>query len=133
MRRIAALLTLSCLAVGGVVSSAYASPHSTAYSGKTNQHRAIRLKVSGNRLELKSFTIQLHCRDGSVLVDQESGFQPSALRGNRFKEAQFGSTDTVRMAGHVKAAKVIGTLKVTDKLGKVRCTSPTVKFTADRQ
>ena len=133
MRRTAALLTLSCLAAIGVVASAVASSHSTAYTGKTNQHRAIKLKVSAHQLEMKNFTIQLRCHDGSVLVDQESGFQPAPLLGSKFKQTQYGSTDTVRFAGHVKGSKVTGTLKVTDKVGKVRCASPTVKFTARRK
>lgn len=33
-------------------------------------------------------------------------------------------------AGRVRGRKATGTLKVTDKVGKTRCASPTVKFTA---
>jgi hypothetical protein len=115
------------------VSAAFAlaaSNGETKYVGKTKQHRNIRLKANDQHLRLQSFSIELHCRDGSVLVDQESGFEPTAIRGGKFNDKQFGSTDTVVYKGKVQGAKVTGTVKVRDRLGKVRCSSPTVKFTA---
>lgn len=131
MRRIAACLILTCSAMA--VSAAFAlaaSNGETKYVGKTKQHRNIRLKANDQHLRLQSFSIELHCRDGSVLVDQESGFEPTAIRGGKFNDKQFGSTDTVVYKGKVQGAKVTGTVKVRDRLGKVRCSSPTVKFTA---
>jgi hypothetical protein len=115
------------------VSAAFAlaaSNGETKYVGKTKQHRNIRLKANDQHLRLQSFSIELHCRDGSVLVDQESGFEPTAIRGGKFNDKQFGSTDTIIYKGKVRGAKVTGTVKVRDRLGKVRCSSPTVKFTA---
>ena len=131
MRRIAACLILTCSAMA--VSAAFAlaaTGGQTKYVGKTKQHRKIHLAASSTHLRLQSFSIELHCRDGSVLVDQESGFEPTAIRGGKFDDKQFGSTDTVVYKGKVRGAKVTGTVKVRDRLGKVRCSSPTVKFTA---
>jgi hypothetical protein len=102
----------------------------TRYVGKTKQHRSIRLQANAKQVRMQSFTIELHCRDGSSLVDQESGFEPSALRGGKFSDTQYGSTDTVKFKGKVRGSKITGTLKVKDKVGKVKCVSPTVKFTA---
>lgn len=130
MRRTVMFLASSCLAVGLLAASALAGTKAPAYKGKTTQHRKLALKVGTRQVTLRSFTIELKCRDGSTLIDAESGFEPSALRGGRFKDVQVGSTDTVRFAGRVKGRKATGTLKVTDKFGKVRCASPKVKFTA---
>lgn len=102
----------------------------TKYVGKTKQHRTIRLKANAKHVRMQSFAIELKCRDGSILVDQESGFEPSALKGGKFNDTQYGSTDTVTYKGKVKGKKITGTLKVRDKVGKVKCSSPTVKFTA---
>lgn len=131
MRRIAACLILTCSAMA--VSAAFAlaaSNGETKYVGKTKQHRNIRLAASSKQVRLQNFSIELHCRDGSVLVDQESGFEPTAIRGGKFSDKQFGSTDTVVYKGRVQHGKVTGTVKVNDRLGKVRCSSPAVKFTA---
>lgn len=133
MRRFAACLILSTVATAVTGAIALAEPHSRAYVGKTKQHRAIRLQASSNQLRLKSFTIELRCRDGSTLIDQESGFEPAPLRGGHFRDTQYGSTDTVVYSGRVQAAKVTGTVRVRDKVGKVRCESPAVKFTAHRR
>lgn len=130
MRSLTAFFTATCLLVVSLAGSAVADSATGTYKGKTAQHRKVTLKVSAKQVKLMNFSIELKCRDGSILVDAESGFEPSALRGGKFKDTQFGSTDTVRFAGKVKGTKATGTLKVTDKVGKVRCTSPNVKFTA---
>ena len=133
MRRTVMLLTLSCLVLGASAGGAFAAAKAGTYAGKTAQKRAVRLKVSATQVKLMNFTIELKCGDGSSLVDVESDFEPSALRGGKFKDVQFGSTDTVRFSGKVAGSKATGTLKVTDKVGKVSCHSPTVKFTAHRK
>jgi hypothetical protein len=118
------------------VSAAFAlagSHGETKYVGKTKQHRTIRLRANAKHVRMQGFAIQLHCRNGSVLIDQESGFEPSPLRHGKFNDKQFGSTDTVIYKGRVRRGKITGTLKVRDRLGKVRCSSPTVKFTARRR
>lgn len=134
MRRIAACLILTCSAMA--ISAAFAlaaSQSESKYVGKTKQHRTIRLKANAKHVRLQSFAIELHCRDGSVLVDQESGFEPTALKRGKFNDKQYGSTDTVIYKGKVRGRKITGTVKVRDRLGKVKCSSPTVKFTAKRR
>jgi hypothetical protein len=84
-------------------------------------------------MKLLNLSGGLKCRDGSVLVDQESAFRLSGLRHGNFHEAQYGFTDTVSMAGRVHGSKATGTLKVTDRQGKVGCASPTLKFTGPRR
>lgn len=131
MRRIATCLVLSIVATAAPGPMALAASHGRIhYVGKTRQHRAIRLQASGGQVQIQSFAIELHCRDGSALVDQESGFEPSALRADKFRDTQYGSTDAVSYAGQIRGSRVTGTLKVSDRVGKVRCVSPTVKFSA---
>lgn len=134
MRRIAACLILTCfaMAIPGAFALA-ASNGGTRYVGKTKQHRTIRVLANARQARLQNFAIELHCRDGSILVDQESGFEPSAIRHGQFRDTQYGSTDTVIYKGRVRGAKVTGTVKVRDRVGKIRCSSPTVKFTAHRK
>jgi hypothetical protein len=101
------------------------------YVGKTAQGYRITLKVRSHTLKLMNFSAKLRCGDGSILVDQESGFQPTPIRGGRFGETSVGSTDQVKISGRVRNRSVTGTLRVTDKLdGGVRCDSHAVKFTA---
>lgn len=133
MRSLTAMFTATCLLVAALAGSAVADTTAGTYKGKTAQHRNVKLKVTGKQVKLLNFSIELKCRDGSVLVDAESGFEPSALRAGKFKDVQFGSTDAVRFAGKVTGNKATGTLKVTDKVGKVQCSSPNVKFTARRK
>lgn len=133
MRRIAACLILTGIAMAVPTLALAAKGGNDKYVGKTKQNRQIRLTASAKRMVLKSFAIELKCRDGSVLIDQESGFEPSAIRGGKFSDTQYGSTDTVTYKGKVRGRTVTGTLKVRDKVGKVKCVSPTVKFTAHRR
>lgn len=103
------------------------------FSGKTAQKRRIVLRASPGHLDLLHFTVSLQCRDGSLLIDQESGFQPTPIRaGGSFRDDQVGSTDEVRLRGQVRGSQVRGRLRVTDRVGRVRCDSRWVKFTARR-
>jgi hypothetical protein len=101
--------------------------------GHTGQGRTIRLKVRPQQVEIKAFSIQLRCSGGYVLIDEESGFLPTSIsRGGRIRDRQFGSTDEVLIRGHVAAHAVRGRVRVRDRLGKHRCSSPWVRFTAHR-
>lgn len=98
-------------------------------TGKTGQGRAIRIKVMPDAIKLVGFSIELRCSGGYVLVDQESDFLPSAVsRKGRIHDAQVGNTDEVLIRGHRTGRTVGGRLRVRDRLGKHRCSSPWVKF-----
>jgi hypothetical protein len=106
------------------------------YKGKTKQKRGVRLTARGNTIKLRHFTARLNCRDGSVLVVQESGFQRTKLRhGGRFHDVQVGSTDEVLFKGRVKKKAVHGKIRVTDRLHKhgVKCRSKWIKFSAKKK
>ena len=99
--------------------------------GKTRQGRTIRLRVRPRQVEIKGFSIQLRCSGGYVLVDEESGFLPSAVSAKgAIHDRQLGSTDEVLIRGQVAAHAVRGRIRVRDRLGKHRCWSPWVRFTA---
>ena len=102
--------------------------------GRTGQGRSIRVIVSQHQIRLRSFSVQLRCSGGYILVDQESNFLPSAVdHKGRFHDAQVGSTDEVLIRGRLAGDKVIGSLRVRDRLGKHHCSSPWVKFKAHPQ
>jgi hypothetical protein len=105
------------------------------YKGKTVQKHRIRAAVSGNKLKVLHFKARLRCRDGSVLVVDESGFLPTPIRGNgKFHDVQVGSTDRVLLKGKIRGRVVRGKIRVIDKLRSgVKCNSSLVKFTAKRR
>jgi hypothetical protein len=97
--------------------------------GRTGQGRSIRMKVFPDRVQLQSFSIELHCAGGYVLVDQESNFLPSTVsRNGHIHDAQVGTTDEILLRGHMSAHEVSGRIRVRDRLGKYRCSSPWVRF-----
>lgn len=100
--------------------------------GRTGQHYRVTLRARGQTIEIIRFTIKLACRDGSTLIDEESGFQRISLRrGNRFLGDQFGSTDEVLIGGRLRGHTAHGSVRVTDRLGNgVRCDSHWVRFQA---
>lgn len=127
------LIVCGLLAFGLVGAEASAAAAAT-YKGRTAQGRAIRIASKGTKIKVLRFKAELRCRNGTLLVDDESGFLWTPLRGNRFKDRQFGSTDTVWFRGRRTRKAITGRLRVTDKLGNgTRCNSRWVKFTAKRR
>jgi hypothetical protein len=99
--------------------------------GRTAQGRSIRVKVSPGGIQIQGFSIELHCSGGYTLIDAESNFLPSVVgRKGRIHDAQVGDTDEILIRGRLTAHKVSGRLRVRDRLGKYRCSSPWVRFTA---
>ncbi len=125
-------ITTVCIALCGALlldgAAAATQGGRTNLRGRTGQKRTIRLTKHGNRIQLKHFTARLRCRGGTVLIDTESGFQPTTTHGGRFHDVQVGSTDEVLFKGRVRGHKVNGKIRVKDKLGKKRCDSRWVKF-----
>ena len=105
-----------------------------AYSGKTSQGPRIHIVGSGSEITLVHFRVTMLCRDGSYLYGNASDFEPTRLkRGGRFSDVQYGKTDVVSWKGRASAKKVVGALRVKDRLkGGVRCDSGSVRFTARR-
>lgn len=125
--------TLAAWQLPAAAGAAQGSKKAVTYKGKTAQKRGIVFRVARNKLDLRHFSIQLRCKDGSVLIVQESGFEPAPLgSGGSFREYQVGSTDKVWFRGRATDRRVQGKVKVKDRWGKVRCNSGWVKFNAKR-
>lgn len=108
-----------------------AAPHHGALKGRTKQGRPIRLAPRGKSIQIKHFTIELRCRDGSYLVDEESGFLPTRLRkGGQIRDHQIGNTDDVWIRGKLGGHVLRGAIRVHDHLGRVQCDSHWVRFHA---
>jgi len=127
-------ITTVCIALCGALlldgAAAATQGGRTNLRGRTGQKRTIRLTKHGNRIQLKHFTARLRCHGGAVLIDAESGFQPTRTRGGRFHDVQVGSTDEVLFKGLVRGHRISGKIRVKDRLGKKRCDSRWVKFAA---
>jgi hypothetical protein len=134
--KLLALLCLSALLGAALFSLPGASARSArhVYRGKTSQKLAIQLSIAPAKIELIRFKATLLCRDGSLLHADLSDFEASPLkRGGRFSDTQSGPTDTVSWHGRMRAGKVTGSVRVTDRLeGGVRCDSGAVGFSARR-
>lgn len=128
------LIVCGLLAMCVVAGEATAADAAT-YKGRTAQGRAIKIASKGRKIKMLRFKAELKCRNGTLLVDDESGFLWTPLRGKgRFKDRQYGSTDTVWFRGRRTKKAITGRLRVTDKLGNgTRCNSGWVKFTAKRR
>lgn len=125
------LVACSLLAVG-IAAPAEGAKRNTL-KGKTKQGFAIKMAVKNRAVKVLRFKIDLKCRDGSVLQVTESGFQKTPVKKNgKFKDTQYGSTDTVFMRGKLRGNKrANGRIRVKDKLKSgVRCQSKWVKFSA---
>jgi hypothetical protein len=120
------------LAVEGVPPAGAAPKR--VYKGKTAQKRSVKLTVRGRTLQLRRFKAKLSCRNGSILIVDESGFQSTPIRKGKFHDVQVGSTDEVLFKGRVTNRVVRGKIRVKDRLkkGGPRCTSRWIKFRAKR-
>lgn len=108
-----------------------AAPDHGVLKGRTKQGRTIRLALHSNNIQIKHFTIELRCHDGSYLIDDESGFVPNRLsRGGHIRDHQVGNTDDVWIRGSLGGRVLRGRIRVHDRLGKVRCDSHWVRFHA---
>jgi hypothetical protein len=88
--------------------------------------------VNRDRLKLLHFKAKLSCADGSVLIDTESGFQPTRIgKGGAFHDVQVGSTDEVILRGRRQGRAVTGKIRVIDRIGqkRIRCHSRLIRFT----
>ena len=130
-------LILGCALACGLIATqatAWAAPaEARMLSGKTGQNYRIVIKVDGRGLKIKRFNAKLRCRNGTLLILRESGFlRTPARRGGRFKDVQYGKTDTVRFRGRLRGRQSVrGQLRVSDKTKRgPRCTTPWIPFRA---
>ena len=128
---IAAACALGCASLTLGVAAAKPKHGGTAMKGRTKQGRVIHLARHHRTVQLKHFSIQLRCHDGSVLIDTESGFLPTPVKaGGRLHDHQVGSTDDVWLRGKLHGRVVRGKIRVHDRVGKIRCDSRWVPFHA---
>lgn len=127
-----ALTALCCPLALSASSTSAGAAQGERYTGKTAQKFTITLSVGERRIQMLRFKIRLRCRDGSLLFDDLSDFEPARLkRGGRFSDLQFGPTDEVIARGRVGKGRVSGKLRVRDKLANgVPCDSGAVGFSA---
>jgi hypothetical protein len=135
LRRLILGCALACGLLATQATASAASAEARVLTGKTGQNYRIVVKADRRGLKIQRFNAKLNCRDGTLLILQESGFlRTPARRGGRFKDVQFGKTDTVRFRGRLRARSVRGKLRVNDKLNNgVRCSSRWIPFRATRR
>lgn len=128
---LAATCALGCAALA--IDTVSAAPQPGPMKGRTAQGRAIRLQMKQDSVQVKRFTIEARCRDGSELIIEESGFLPTKIgKGGRVRDHQFGKTDDVWIRGQLRGRQLRGTIRVTDRWGKIKCNSGWVRFHANR-
>ena len=111
-----------------VAESAIAKGNGGVLKGRTAQHRGIRFGLRSGHVDLKHVTVKLRCKGGDILIDDESGFAPSPLKGGRVNDFQVGSTDRVWIRGHLRGRSLRGTIRVRDRWGHHACDSGWVGF-----
>jgi len=111
---------------------AVADRGSGRFTGKTKQGYDLHFSLDRNQVDLIRVKVKLRCRNGGLLYDDLSDFEPAALSpSGRFDDLQLGSTDEVHWRGVVNGARARGSIRVKDKLKSgVRCDSGNVGFVA---
>jgi hypothetical protein len=127
-RAVALALAVLCVALSGVLAAAAGG--TSRYTGKTSQGYPIHVTADRQHAELIRVKVKLRCRDGGLLFDDLSDFEPADLRPNgRFDDLQFGRTDEVHWQGRLNGPRVRGSIRVKDRLKNgVRCDSGNVRF-----
>lgn len=126
-------VALACaLATLGAGEAVAGSAARKPVKGRTSQRYRIVLRARERTVEIMRFTIKLSCRDGSTLVDEESGFQRTPVKpGGGFRDDQRGSTDEVWIRGRFRGRRAQGRVRVSDKIASgVRCDSHWIRFVA---
>jgi hypothetical protein len=123
---------LVCALLGAEGSTLAGAAQKRVLKGRTAQGKRVRLAVDGGHVDMLHFKARLRCRNGTVLIVDESGFLPTPLRGAGFSDRQVGSTDQVFFRGRVRGRAVQGRLRVTDRLSRhgARCASRWIGFSA---
>lgn len=127
---VAATCVIGCAAL--TIDTVGAKPNPGIIKGKTAQKRNIRLTLHRGAMKIKHFGIEAKCRDGSILEIKESGFLPSPMKKGKVRDYQIGNTDKVWIRARIKGHQVHGHLRVTDRVGKIKCNSGWVRFHARR-
>jgi hypothetical protein len=130
-RLIASGVIACCLLVGSA--SAAADPAGAKlFKGKTGQGYRIKVLVREQAFRIHVFDIDLNCRDGSELALIEGGFLWTKTdKAGRFKDAQFGRTDSIYFRGRLNERRIRGRLRVTDRRNDgTRCSSRWIAFNA---
>jgi hypothetical protein len=132
LKRVMVATACLVLMAATVAAEAIAAGHrGKLVRGLTAQGRSIRLRVLPHEVKIQSFSIELRCSGGYVLIDEESNFLPSELgKKGQIHDAQIGSTDEILIRGRLAGHHVSGKIRVRDRLGKHPCSSPWVKFDA---
>jgi hypothetical protein len=130
--------------VTGVIACGLLSANSAAmaetadarmFKGKTAQGYRIKLQVENGKFKIRTFNIELRCRDKTWLILEEGGFLWTKTKSNgAFHDAQFGDTDSIYFRGRVTKRRIRGQIRATDKgKGEPFCATHWVKFNATAQ
>ncbi len=131
LRKIAVSGALACLMAAAIAVASADGASKTLLRGHTGQQHIVKLRKWNQAVQIVRFKVELRCRDGNALIDEESGFVRTPIHGGgHFSDVQIGSTDTVRIQGRVQGKAIKGRLRVKDRLGKARCDSRWVRFAA---
>jgi hypothetical protein len=132
IRRLATGGVLACLIAAMAATVPADAATKALFKGRTGQKRVVKLRAGRQALQIVRFEIRLSCRDGSTLIDEESGFVRTPVHPNgRFSDVQVGSTDTVLIRGRAKRGAIHGRLRVQDRLRRgIKCDSHWVRFSA---
>lgn len=129
------LIATGVVACGLIATNSIAMTDSAAAGlakGKTAQGYGIKLQVKARTFRIHAFDIELRCRDRTTLLLEEGGFLWTKMKPNgRFRDAQFGKTDSVYFRGRVNERRISGQVRVTDKeKGGPFCASRWIAFNA---
>jgi hypothetical protein len=123
---------IACCLVAGSAAASADPAAAELFKGKTSQGYRIKVLVREQAFRIHVFDVDLRCRDNSGLTLVEGGFLWTKVgKRGRFKDAQFGRTDSVYFRGRLHERRIRGRLRVTDRLRDgTRCASRWIAFNA---
>lgn len=132
VRRLIACGAIACCLIAAGAGAATDPAAARTFEGKTSQGYGIKVLVKERAFRVHVFQIDLRCRDGSELGLILGGYLWKKVgAAGRFRDAQFGLTDSTYFRGRLRERRIRGRLRVTDRLRDgTRCASRWIGFSA---
>ena len=141
MRRTALPAVVLALLAAVPIALAAAPSGGTKYSGKTSAGEPVSLRLNGNAHRVKRLRIYytLTCKDGRTsytytdILNAKLGSDHSFAVSGMYTGSVDGSKNSFKASGKVRAKRASGKFSLTSAIGKLKCRSGKLTWSAKRR